>query len=187
MIALREMDPRSYEDAEEYLALLSRASRNPEVTTFLPEILDETRVDDVQKALTVVTRHFIVVDGLVAGRLELTDHLNQEPSVRDKFPSNTKLGLNTCYFLNPDVVSRNIAEAHRITAALSISEAFASQADSDAAPWLPVAPEGDPSRGWLMQVSDGHFDVCVGTPQTGWFPQFGIGDESFAPVHALRT
>lgn len=185
MICLREMDPRSADDAEEYLALLARSSQNPEVTTLLPEILEETRIDDVRKALTIATRYFVVVDGLVAGRVELSDHLNADPSVVDKFPEDVSLGLNTCYFFNPDGVSRNENDAHRIVAAKSIRVAFEKQNDLSSVPWLPVAPEGDPSRGWLMQeISSGGYPVHVGVPHSGWFPQFDIDSELFSPVYA---
>lgn len=186
MISLREMDPHGTEDAEEYLALLGRAAHNPEVTTYLPKILEETSIDDVRQALSVVTRKLIVVEGKIAGRAEFTDHLNNDPTVANKYPAEVKLGLNTCYFINPQTVSRNLATAHKIVATKLIIDAFEMQADHSASPWLPVAPDNDPSRGWLTADGGESFAVHIDKPRTGWMPQYGIDQEAFHPAYASR-
>jgi len=186
MISLEKMDPTSVKHAERYLALLGRASTNDDVIQYLPEIFDEKTIDDVRASLSVVTRYLIVVAGVDVGRTELTDHINTDPSVISKVPAGVSLGYNTCYFVNPGELDRGIDEAHLEVAKISIEEAFTTQVDKEASPWLPVAPANDPSRGWLLQNASS-FTVHITEPQKGWFPQFGIEEESFHFAYAIAN
>jgi hypothetical protein len=107
-------------------------------------------------------------------------------SVVSKVPAGVRLGHNTCYFISSEILGRGVEDAHLEVARMSIEEAFATQGSWEVSPWLPVAPENDPSRGWLRQ--DGTtFTVRVTEPQTGWFPQFGIGQEAFHLAYATKA
>ena len=86
----------------------------------------------------------------------------------------------------PEIVTRNLDEAHRLIADACIRQSFAEGDQAlELSPWLPVSVNGeDASRGWLMQDGNQWYDVTGDEPQSGIFPQLGIGDNAYSILYA---
>ena len=126
MITLEQVDPTSDEHLERYLTMLSRAARVAEVQDHLPEIFEEGSRWRIQQGIREngVLRYFVRVEGQDAGRLELNRSLSHDNSVMTRAPVGLSLGFNTCYFINPAIVTRNLELAHQVVADMSIRKAF---------------------------------------------------------------
>ncbi len=189
MITLEQVDPTSDEHLERYRTMLSRAARVAEVRDHLPEIFEEGSRWRVQQGIREMgaLRYFVRAEGQDVGRLELNRSLSHDTSVVTRAPEGLSLGFNTCYFINPAIVTRNLELAHQVVADMSIRKAFF-EGDEQAglAPWLPVSLDGDDvSRGWLLQGENPWFDVRQTEPQKGFFPQYGIGHYPYSLVTAI--
>ncbi|HEV2412545.1 MAG TPA: hypothetical protein VGS28_01925 [Candidatus Saccharimonadales bacterium] len=188
-IEIERIQPRNPLDVRRYIQLLNEASLNPAVVSFLPGVLEVRSYRQAQRALgDWVACFFVKVDGVDAGRLALSNDFNTDPSVVTRTPDSVRLGFNTCYFLNDSLVEADSAKAHRIIAMYSIREAFKVQGDPTLSPWtqLTGAVGVDPSRGWayLADRPADEFDVSVGEPQLGWFPQFEMGNQALRLAYA---
>lgn len=177
------------EHVRRYWQLIQDAQGDKAIKLGLPEIFDTDKtLAKVKEKLAQRDRSMIVFDGRDIGRIELTNHLNTNPSVTSKNLRNVTLGMNACYFVLGDRLRQDglsdheLDEIHKTAAMVTIELAFERQTDSQACPWLPVAPEGDPSRGWLMlQHETGlPYAVTIDEPITGWFPEFDIEDQAFS-------
>ena len=190
MVGLRQIDPTSYADLDRYLDLLNESRDVPDVADHLPEIFEEGSVWRVQQGVRAlgVNRYFVLIDGQIVGRTELSRNLNDDPSIIPRIPEGISLGNNTCYFINPRLLGRAHDAAHRLVANASILQAFAVGDKRDGlSPWLPVSlDDNDTSRGWLTQT-DQRFTVIGGEPEAGIFPQFGIGDNKYSIHYAVPT
>ncbi len=189
MIGLEWVNPGSEEHMDRYIAMLERASSSEEVREHLPEIFEEGSESRIQEGIRAngALRFFIVVDGQDSGRAELTRHLNSDPSIVERTPEDLQLGFNTCYFVTPEIVQRNTDLLHREVADACIRQAFVEGDQAEGlAPWLPVSLDGnDVSRGWLLQADSPWYEVHQAEPQTGFLPQFGIGNNSYSLLHAV--
>lgn len=187
MISIERVDPANYDHLDRYAELLENSRQVADVADHLPEIFEEGSAQRIQAGIrsTNAMRYFVVVEGLTVGRMELARHLNDDPSIVSRVLESVVLGFNTCYFINPALVGRGLDDVHRRVADKSIREAFmAGDAALKTAPWLPVAPEGDASMGWLMQGDNIGYDVHVDEPKAGIFPQFGIGENAYSIAYA---
>lgn len=189
MIFLERVDPASYDHLDRYAEMLEDAADIPEVRDHLPEIFEEGSLHRIQEGIvaTGAFRYFVVIDGRTVGRTELTQHLNEDPSINPRIPAGITLGHNTCYFFNPALIGRGHESIHREVADKSIGQAFL-EGDGEAgnSPWLPVSLDGtDVSRGWLMQDGNPGYVVSGDESQVGIFPQFGIGEIPYSIQYAV--
>lgn len=188
MIGLEWVNPGSQEHMDRYIAMLERASTSAEVRGHLPEIFEEGSISRVQEGIRAngALRYFVIIDGSDVGRAELTRHLNTDPSIVKRTPEGLALGYNTCYFITPDLVQSNYELAHQHVADACIRQSFVEGDQNEGlSPWLPVSLDGhDVSRGWLLQADSSWYDVHQTESQTGFFPQFGIGNDSYSLLYA---
>ncbi len=181
------------EHVQRYFDLIQSARGDAAIKRGLPEIFDTDATPElVGQKLRDRRRYMLTFDTLEGrrdvGRIELTEHLNDEPSVQDKVSAGVKLGMNACYFVVESLLARQgldtaaIDRVHMAAADLTIGLAFELQEDKSASPWLPVAPEGDPSRGWILlkDREDLPYTISIDPAMKGWFPDFGIGEEDFS-------
>lgn len=189
------LSPDNADHVRRYWQLVQDARGGSAIEFGLPEIFETDATEKlVKEKLRVRTRYMIIEGGYDIGRIELTEHLNANLSVIRKVPKGVTLGMNACYFVLENMPRNNGPDnpqldlLHKEAAMLTIELAFARQTEPDACPWLPVSPSGDPSRGWLQlqNEADLPYVVSVGKPITGWFPEFGIDNQSFSIAIAKR-
>src|SRR5579872_3327669 len=139
MPVLERVDASNYDHLDRYMDLLANSMHIPEVADHLPEIFEEGSEHRIQTGIRAcgALRYFIILDGQTVGRAELTRHLNEDPSIIPRTPDGVQFGYNTCYFINPALLGRNLDLAHRRVADLCIRTAFFEGDESEgSSPWL---------------------------------------------------